>query len=235
MEDLEFYLEEAKDHMEKSLSHVSHMLAKIRAGRAMPSMLDGLMVEYYGNPTPINQVASVNTPDAKTLAIKPSEIKNIKSVVSRKSNQIKSEEKVGTVNKKIHEVVEKNKSMKSQEIKQVPEQELMQKEISTKPLGENIQKTIQTQPQLDNKTELIINNAFNNLIQKMKNLTGDEFSIELQKIADLILEKRGFSILLHQLSQTINKYKTSIHMLNDNEIAKLIDEIDSWKSKLFQV
>jgi len=71
MEELEFYIEEAKDHMEKSLHHVSQSLAKIRAGRAMPNMLDGLMVEYYGNPTPINQVASVNTPDAKTLAIKP--------------------------------------------------------------------------------------------------------------------------------------------------------------------
>jgi ribosome recycling factor len=71
MEELEFYIEEAKDHMEKSLHHLTHALAKIRAGRAMPSMLDGLMVEYYGNPTPINQVASVNTPDAKTLAIKP--------------------------------------------------------------------------------------------------------------------------------------------------------------------
>ena len=71
MEELEFYLEEAKDHMEKSLNHVSHALAKIRAGRAMPSMLDGLMVEYYGNPTPVNQVASINTPDARTLAIKP--------------------------------------------------------------------------------------------------------------------------------------------------------------------
>ena len=71
MEDLEIYLEEAKDHMEKSLHHVSHALAKIRAGRAMPSMLDGLVVDYYGNPTPINQVASVNTPDARSLAIKP--------------------------------------------------------------------------------------------------------------------------------------------------------------------
>ena len=82
MEELEFYLEEAQDHMEKSLSHVSHALAKIRAGRAMPSMLDGLMVEYYGNPTPINQVASVNTPDAKTLAIKPWE-KNILSEIEK--------------------------------------------------------------------------------------------------------------------------------------------------------
>lgn len=82
MEDLEFYIEEAKDHMEKSLHHVSHALAKIRAGRAMPSMLDGLMVEYYGNPTPINQVASVNSPDAKTLAIKPWE-KNMVSEIER--------------------------------------------------------------------------------------------------------------------------------------------------------
>jgi ribosome recycling factor len=71
MEELEFYIEEAKDHMDKSIHHLAHALAKIRAGRAMPSMLDGLLVDYYGSPTPINQVASVNTPDAKTLAIKP--------------------------------------------------------------------------------------------------------------------------------------------------------------------
>ena len=82
MEELEFYTEETKDHMEKSLHHVSHALAKIRAGRAMPSMLDGLVVDYYGNPTPINQVASVNTPDAKTLAIKPWE-KNILTEIER--------------------------------------------------------------------------------------------------------------------------------------------------------
>lgn len=78
MEELEFYIEEAKDHMEKSVHHLANVLTKIRAGRAMPNMLDGLMVEYYGNPTPINQVASINTPDAKTLAIKPWE----KSMIS---------------------------------------------------------------------------------------------------------------------------------------------------------
>ena len=71
MEELEYYIEEARDHMEKSLHHVSNALAKIRAGRAHPNMLDGLLVEYYSNPTPINQVATVNTPDARTLAIKP--------------------------------------------------------------------------------------------------------------------------------------------------------------------
>lgn len=82
MEELELYLEEAKDHMEKSIHHVSHALAKIRAGRAMPNMLDGLLIDYYGNPTPISQVASINTPDPRSLAIKPWE-KNMVSPIER--------------------------------------------------------------------------------------------------------------------------------------------------------
>jgi ribosome recycling factor len=53
------------------VEHTSASLAKIRAGKAMPNMLDGLSVVYYGNPTPIQQVASVTTPDARTLIIKP--------------------------------------------------------------------------------------------------------------------------------------------------------------------
>jgi len=71
MEEIDLYLEEAKELMEKALHHVHVSFGKIRAGKAMPSMLDGLMVEYYGNPTPINQVASINTPDAKSIIIKP--------------------------------------------------------------------------------------------------------------------------------------------------------------------
>ena len=80
MEELELYLIEAKDHMDKSVHHVEHALAKIRAGRAMPNMLDGLVVTYYGNPTPISQIASVNTPDARTLVIKPWEKKMISEI-----------------------------------------------------------------------------------------------------------------------------------------------------------
>lgn len=73
MEEIEMYLEEAKELMDKSVKHCHQELMKIRAGKAMPNMLDGLMVEYYGAMTPINQVASVNTPDARTLAVKPFE------------------------------------------------------------------------------------------------------------------------------------------------------------------
>jgi ribosome recycling factor len=71
MEELELYLEDAKEHMAKTLNHVGHELTKIRAGKANPSMLDGIQVSYYGAVTPLNQVSSMTTPDARTIFIKP--------------------------------------------------------------------------------------------------------------------------------------------------------------------
>jgi ribosome recycling factor len=73
MEEIELYLDEAQELMQKAVDHTAAELVKIRAGKAMPNMLDGIMVQYYGAPTPLNQVSSVNTPDARTLAIKPFE------------------------------------------------------------------------------------------------------------------------------------------------------------------
>ena len=71
MDEIELYLDEAKDQMNKALAHVGHELTKIRAGKANPSMLDGIMVSYYGAMTPLNQVSSLTTPDARTIFIKP--------------------------------------------------------------------------------------------------------------------------------------------------------------------
>lgn len=71
MEELELYLDEAKDLMNKALSHVGHELTKIRAGKANPAMLDGIMVSYYGAMSPLNQVSSMTAPDARTIFIKP--------------------------------------------------------------------------------------------------------------------------------------------------------------------
>lgn len=73
MEEIELFLDEAKELMQKAVDHTAAELLKIRAGKAMPNMLDSVMVQYYGTPTPINQVSSVTTPDARTLAIKPFE------------------------------------------------------------------------------------------------------------------------------------------------------------------
>ncbi len=71
MDELQELLEGAQQAMEKACARLQTGFTKIRAGRAMPSMLDGIMVEHYGNMAPISQVASVSTPDARTLTIKP--------------------------------------------------------------------------------------------------------------------------------------------------------------------
>lgn len=74
MEDeIEFILDSTKEGMEKAISHLKKQLANIRAGKASPSMVGGVMVEYYGSQTPLNQVANVNTPDARTISIQPFE------------------------------------------------------------------------------------------------------------------------------------------------------------------
>lgn len=71
MDEIQLYLDEARELMQKAFVHVGNELVKIRAGKANPSMLDGVQVSYYGTMSPINQVASVTTPDARTIFIKP--------------------------------------------------------------------------------------------------------------------------------------------------------------------
>ncbi len=66
--------------MEKAIDHLEHQLTKIRAGKASPQMLDGVMVDYYGTNTPIAQVGSVNTPDARTIVVQPWEKNLLKAI-----------------------------------------------------------------------------------------------------------------------------------------------------------
>ena len=71
MEEIELYLEDAKEQMSKVLQHVGHELTKIRAGKANPAMLDGIQVPYYGAMSPLQQISSITSPDPRTLFIKP--------------------------------------------------------------------------------------------------------------------------------------------------------------------
>ena len=64
-------LEQGRQAFNKAMDHLKSELQKIRAGKASPSMLNGIMVDYYGNPTQLTQVANVSTPDARTLSIQP--------------------------------------------------------------------------------------------------------------------------------------------------------------------
>lgn len=65
------FLDSAKSQMEKAVQHMETELTKVRAGKVTPSVLDGITVDYYGTPMPVNQVANVNSQDAKTLVIQP--------------------------------------------------------------------------------------------------------------------------------------------------------------------
>jgi ribosome recycling factor len=64
-------LDDCKDKMSKAVAHTESELTKIRAGKASPSMLDGISVDYYGSATPLSQVANINTTDARTIVIQP--------------------------------------------------------------------------------------------------------------------------------------------------------------------
>jgi len=70
-EELRQHIQLASGSMEKAISHLEAELIKIRAGRANPQMFDGLTVDYYGSPTPINQVGNISVADARTLTIQP--------------------------------------------------------------------------------------------------------------------------------------------------------------------
>ncbi len=81
-EDISNIKASAEDLMKKAISHLEAELIKIRAGKANPQMLDSLVVDYYGSPMPINQVANISIMDARTLTIQPWE-KNMLQPIER--------------------------------------------------------------------------------------------------------------------------------------------------------
>ncbi|NBB28298.1 ribosome recycling factor [Cellulophaga sp. BC115SP] len=80
MEEIEFYLDAATETMDGAMKHLTIELAKIRAGKATPAMLDGIQVEYYGMMTPLTGAASIAIPDARSIVVKPFEKKMIAEI-----------------------------------------------------------------------------------------------------------------------------------------------------------
>ena len=70
-EEVQLVFEMTKERMENSLEHLDNELVRIRAGKANVHILDGVMVDYYGTETPLNQVSNISTPDAKTILVQP--------------------------------------------------------------------------------------------------------------------------------------------------------------------
>ncbi len=79
-EEVDLILQTTKEGMENAISHLEKELIKIRAGKANPSMLSSVMVEYYGSMTPLSQVSNINTPDGRTISVQPWEKKMIPEI-----------------------------------------------------------------------------------------------------------------------------------------------------------
>ncbi|MEP2056192.1 ribosome recycling factor [Maribacter litoralis] len=70
-EEIQFVLDATKEGMEAAIAHLEREFLKIRAGKASPTMLSSVMVDYYGSQTPLSQVANINTPDGRTISVQP--------------------------------------------------------------------------------------------------------------------------------------------------------------------
>lgn len=80
MSDLKSLISQAGTNMSKSVDYLEEQVSRVRAGKANPKILDGIMVEYYGSLVPLNQVGSVNVPDAKSIVITPWEKNLIRDI-----------------------------------------------------------------------------------------------------------------------------------------------------------
>lgn len=127
------------------------------------------------------------------------------------SDEVKTNEKISSITEKIQS--NNNKTPKKDNIAPTPEK---------------TKETIKA----DEDAEMVIKTAFKALIQKLHKLSGEEFSKEMESVADLILEKKGFSVTLHKIRSKINQYKNHLGHLNDVDISHIIESIEEWEKNI---
>jgi hypothetical protein len=154
--------------------------------------------------------------------LKPSPIKKIQP-------SIEIPEHINT--KKVRREVVKSPLQEKRPVKAEPETSTAISDL-THQIQQNVDFVSKAQPKLGDEAGMMINNAFNSLAQKLNTLNGEAFSRELQKVADLVLEKKGFSVTLHKLRSTINQYKMFVHPLSQENIAQIKQDFEEWKAKI---
>lgn len=157
-EEIDLVKSEFKEANEKSLRHLEAELQKIRAGKATPSMLQSVMVDYYGTPTPLAQVANVNTLDARTLTVQPWEKAMLQECAK------------GIVNSNLGLAPQDNGEMLIISIPPLTEERRKELVKRAKAEGEN--------------TKVGIRNNRKDAMDFIKNLKNDGLPEDLQKVAE---------------------------------------------------
>lgn len=182
-EEVELILDLCTERMVSAIEHLEKELVHIRAGKASPRMLDGVMVDYYGNMTPLQQVSNISTPDARTIAVQPWE----KSMISPIERAI--------INSNLGFNPENNG-------------ELIR--ISVPPLTEERRKGLSRQANAEGETAKVsIRSARKDANDALKKLVKDGLSEDLQKNTEAVVQDmtndytKKVDVLLEQKTKEI--------------------------------
>ncbi|MBD3212825.1 MAG: hypothetical protein GF311_09475 [Candidatus Lokiarchaeota archaeon] len=193
--------------------------------------------DYGGGPKkPMTSGPTPATPPPKTKQYRPSPIQQsqpkLKQKDSEKSKKLETIEAKPKEEEKLSEKIgsELKASLEQNNVAKVKKEEI-EPQVSEPEVGQTFKSKIS--PKADDSVGMEINSAFNSLLQELNDFTGQKFAQSLEKIADLILEKRGFSVTLHDLRRTINDYKNTRGMLDGEEKEHIFNKIEEWKKRLF--
>jgi ribosome recycling factor len=153
----------SKEKMEKSIQSLAGELKKVRTGRAAVSMLDNIRVNYYGTPTPLNQVAALSTPDARSFLISPWEtsiLKEIEQSIVKSDLGMTPQNDGKVIRLRVPELTEERRKDLVKNIKKICEDarvairmgrrdanELIKKAVKDKEMSEDEQKRVETEVQ----------------------------------------------------------------------------------------
>ncbi|TFF85789.1 MAG: hypothetical protein EU518_00500 [Promethearchaeota archaeon] len=170
--------------------------------------------------TPIQHELEREGESKNQLRSSPSE--EIKSTEIKESKKVEDKKISEDIGEELRASLEKTQKIKEQKKEaEIPKEKAEKRDYTSKIF-----------PKTGDSAGMEINNAFNSLLQQLNDLTGETFSNKLELIADLILEKRGFSVTLHDLRSTINDYKSQRGLLNIEEQNHIFEKIETWKQKL---
>ena len=163
MIDVKQVLGEAEERMEMAAMYLEEQLARVRAGRANVAILDGVRVNSYGSMVPLNQVATVSVPDARTITIRPWDKKGIREI---EKGIMDSD--VGITPENNGEIIRLN----------LPQ-----------PTGERRQELVKQCNKIGEKTKIEVRNARGDVKDKLKKAIKDGLSEDLEKDAEADLQK----------------------------------------------
>ncbi len=193
---------------------------------------------FLGTRMAKTQASAEGAPSMKFTTVKPLLSKKIKPEQEvNKAVQIEDKATKGKVDipSQIHEITKEDVRSTQKQAAMTPRASSTIPTITD--LKQKLKQTIDfvsiAKPKAGDEAGIQINNAFTNLVNQLDNIKGDKFGQELSNIADLILEKKGFSVTLHKIRSIIDKYKEKLSLLNNDEKKEIIEEIQSWKKKLF--